>query len=109
MESSRELQDRKFSFRHEISFFQKGPTFHTFTRLPVQLPEQILIWGASGKPGGASLLPASLGFLANKGNGMKSFYQASQGCSSLCEGSGQNGVDANELVPDKSSEAHSLL
>lgn len=59
------------SFRQEISFFKKGPTLCTFTWLSMQLPEQTLIGGASGKTGEASLLHTSLGFLANKATGPK--------------------------------------
>ena len=99
------------NFVSEVTFrsLERGLS-SLLTWLPVRLPEQICIRSVMGKPGEqgqASLSPASPGFLANGTAGP----EASTGPASLTWllVSGQKETDVSPLVPDQSSETHSLL
>ena len=99
------------NFVSEVTFCSSERDLSSLlTWLPVRLPEQICICRLMGKPGEqgqASLLPTSLGFLANGTAGP----EASTGPASLTWllVSGQKETNISQLVPYQSSETHSLM
>lgn len=97
------------NFVSEVTFCSSERDLSSLlTWLPVRLLEQICICSVMDKPGEqASLLPTSPGFLVNRTAGP----EASTGPASLTWllVSGQKETDVSQLVPDQSSETHSLV